>query len=135
MLPDFIKKYARLKFEQALYQALSRVGTPRNQVEALPDSGSFADRKPEDGEEYWYFSGPLDEKTRPFCRLMLRLDKVFSTSEINTISTFLNYDVLQYKGSYNCRHKWVRFRGKRISTAPPTANQIRSLIDKGIVSK
>lgn len=105
----------------------------RSKVEQF--SSEFASRKPEEGEDYYYYSGPLDEKTRPFCVKMLKLDKVFSNRDIDILSNYLNYDVQQYKGSYNCRHKWIRFRGKIISTPEPTVGQIRDLISKGIKAK
>jgi len=63
---------------------------------------------------------------------MLKIDKVFSQSEIDRISDELGYDVLVYCGSYNCRHQWIRFRGKRINTPVPTSRQIRKLINDGI---
>ena len=90
------------------------------------------DRAPKKGEAYYYYSGPLDEKTRPFCKKMLQMDKVFSEKEIKKISGYLNYDVLEFVGAYNCRHRWVRFRGKEIATAPPTVKQINDLIRAGI---
>ena len=108
----------------------TKYGIPRNQVEELTEN--FADRKPEEGMNYYYYNGPLDEKTRKFCVLMLNIDKVFSEEEIDKISEELNYSVLKYKGSYNCRHDWIIFRGKRIYTPPPTVREIRKLINNGI---
>jgi hypothetical protein len=129
-LTDKITRLARLKVEKELYAMMSRLGKKRSEVEYLDEK--FADRKPEDGENYYYYSGPLDEKTRPFCKLMLKMDKVFSESEIEYMSAELGYPVLKYRGSYNCRHKWVRFRGKRILTPAPTVREIRKLINNGI---
>ena len=110
-----------------------KYGTPKNQVEIL--ELNFASRKPEDGEAYYYYNGPLDDKTRQFCSLMLHIDKVFSETEIQKISDELNYDVLKYMGSYNCRHQWIRFRGRIISTPPPTMREVRKLINAGIEHK
>ncbi len=109
-----------------------KYGIPRSEVEEITEN--FADRKPEEGMNYYYYSGPLDEKTRPFCSLMLTIDKVFSEEEIAKISEELNYSVLKYKGSYKCRHDWIKFRGKRIYTPAPTQRDIRKLINKGIQS-
>lgn len=120
----------RLKCESNLLGLINKSGIPRNQIEVIKDE--FADRKAEKGEKYYYYDGPLDEKTRPFCSQLLKMDKVISEIDIEILSTNLNYDVLKYEGSYNCRHKWVRFRGKRISTPEITNRQISDLIIKGI---
>ena len=125
-----ISRIAELRKEVNFFNAIKNLGLPRKQIVELSDT--FADRIPQEGEDYYYYSGPSDEKTRPFCNKMLRLDKVFSSTDINILTNYLNYDVLEYKGSYNCRHNWVRFRGKRISTPEPTVKQIRELIKVGI---
>ena len=120
----------RLREENRVLRAFSKYGIPRNEIQELKIE--FADRIPEPGEDYYYYSGPLDNKTRNFCRLMLAIDKVFSQEEIDKISEELGYDVLRYCGSYNCRHQWIRFRGKRIFTPKPTVREIRKLINNGI---
>lgn len=125
-----ISRIKELRQEVNFFNAISKFGLPRSKVQEIPQS--FTARKPEEGEDYYYYSGPLDDKTRDFCKRMLKIDKVFSSTDIDILSNYLDYDVLQYKGSYNCRHKWVRFRGKVISTPEPTVAQIRSLIKSGI---
>jgi hypothetical protein len=124
-----IKQLSAKNFERKLLNALKRTGFDKSNIQNLE---GFATRTPEKGEEYFYYTGPLDDKTRDFCRLMLKIDKVFSKEQIDKIGQELNYDVLKYRGSYNCRHKWVRFRGKIISTPPPTVMEIRKLINRGI---
>lgn len=128
-----LESLIQLKKEERLLKLLSsdKFGTKKTHVIELKET--FANRKPEKGESYYYYSGPDDDKTRQFCKLMLKIDKVFSQEEIDKISEELNYDVLEYRGAYNCRHKWVRFRGKIISTPKPTMREIRKLIIEGIV--
>lgn len=116
--------------ERDIIRALRSTGYKKSQIEKIPIE--LATRIPEEGEDYFYYDGPLDEKTRDFCRLMLKIDKVFSRSQIDYISRELGYDVLVYCGSYNCRHNWIRFRGRFISTPEPTLGQIRKLINRGI---
>ncbi len=125
-----IERFKRMSFERKLISLLKQCGVPRSSIEEIPTQ--LADRPVEKGVEYYYYIGPNDEKTRPFCKLMLKIDKVFTLEEINKISDELNYPVLLYKGSYNCRHEWVRFRGKRIFTPKPTIREIRKLINSGI---
>ena len=109
---------------------MKQLGVPRESVEEIKTE--FKDRAKVKGEKYYYYSGPLDEKTRDFCKSALSLNKVFSRSDIDVMSIELGYDVYKYNGSYNCRHIWATFMGKVITTPPPTINQIRKLIDKGI---
>jgi hypothetical protein len=125
-----VSHITELRKQAIFFEALKKFGIPKKEVVAIPDT--FADRKPQEGENYYYYNGPEDDKTRKFCKRMLKIDKVFSTTDIEILSNYLDYDVLKYKGSYNCRHDWVKFRGKRISTPEPTVAQIRSLIKDGI---
>jgi hypothetical protein len=121
----------RLVSDKKLLSLMRKFGTPRSKIEELKDEFGYPAKK---GTAYFYYSGPLDEKTRAFCKLMLSIDKVFSEDDISVMSIELGYDVEKYRGSYNCRHKWIRFRGKEILTPKPTITQIRRLIDKGISS-
>jgi len=119
-----------LRKDFEILQFVKKYGIPRWQIEEVKEE--FADRKPQEGMNYYYYVGPNDEKTRPFCKQMLKYDKVVSELDIEILSNYLNYDVKEYKGSYNCRHNWVKFRGKRISTPELTVRQIKRLRDLGI---
>lgn len=127
-----IRSIVRLREEARVFKLLSALGKRSSDVERIPES---LDYKPKKGETYWYYSGPLDDKTRPFCKRMLLLDKVFSQKDIDTLSRYLNYDVLEFVGAYNCRHQWVKFTGKEILTPKPTVKQINDLIRDGVKVK
>lgn len=132
---SFIQRILKLKTEISVRQFISRkdVGFNKKNIEAYSIiKDEFADRDVKKGDVYYYYTGPLDEKTRDFCKYMLKLDKVFADYEIEYMAQRLGYDVQKYKGSYNCRHKWVRFRGKFIIGNPPTDRQIETLIEKNI---
>lgn len=131
-MSDQFQRILRLSKEYKLLKELSKIGTKRSDIEEIPES---FDRLPKKGEEYYYYMGPLDEKTRDFCKKVLQMDKVFSKTEIDKLSGYLNYDVLDFVGAYNCRHQWVRFRGKEINSAPPTVKQINDLIRAGVKVK
>ncbi len=130
MLEQRIQTFKRLKLELQLFELLKNTGVSRSLVEELPQE--FANRNPEKGVNYYYYNGPLDAKTRPFCKLMLKIDKVFTEEQINYISEELNYPVLEYKGSFGCRHQWIKFRGRIINTPQPTQRDIRKLINSGV---
>lgn len=125
-----LQNLKRIATELNLFRILSKYGTKSVFIERIKEG--FADRKPEQGVTYYYYNGPLDAKTRSFCRLMLKIDKVFSEEEINKISEELGYSVLEYCGSFGCRHQWIKFWGRRISTPKPTVREIRKLINDGV---
>lgn len=61
------------------------------------------------------YNGPRDSKTRTFCKRLLDLDLLFRKEDIQKMSLqgansseFGYYDIFQYKGSYGCRHNWVK---------------------------
>ena len=61
------------------------------------------------------YNGPRDSKTRTFCRRLLDLNLLFRKEDIDKMtlggansSEFGYYDIFQYKGSYGCRHNWVK---------------------------
>lgn len=102
--------------------------------EITNESFARGEREKEPGMNYYYYSGPLDEKTRDFCKYLLKLDKVFSEEEIDFMTSIIGYSVIKYAGSYNCRHRWIKFRGKIINTPAPTVSQIDRLISININS-
>lgn len=50
------------------------------------------------------YVGPLDDKTRPFCRL--HVGKVFTTDEIARMDNEQGLPVITNLGGWNCRHEW-----------------------------
>jgi hypothetical protein len=61
------------------------------------------------------YIGPQDNKNRTFCAEMMRANRVFRVEDINQMSlTDVNpvgpdgYDIFEWRGSYNCRHRWVQ---------------------------
>ncbi len=61
------------------------------------------------------YAGPRDEKNRKFCAEVLDADLIYRKEDIDMMSfrgenpmSKQNYSIFRYKGSYNCRHSWVR---------------------------
>lgn len=55
---------------------------------------------------------PIIETTRKFCRRLIELDKLYSRSEIESISQRVGFSVWDRKGGFwgdkeECRHRWV----------------------------
>lgn len=56
-----------------------------------------------DAEELFYYAGPIDLKTRPFCRE--RVGKVFTREQLETADNGQLPNPLLTGGGYNCRHQ------------------------------
>lgn len=60
------------------------------------------------------YIGPKDDKNRQFCSDMLAYKRVFRIEDIEQMTNectneeFGCYDIFTWRGSYNCRHKWVK---------------------------
>jgi FMN-dependent NADH-azoreductase len=59
------------------------------------------------GLNKFMYSGPLDSKTREFCRRLLQSGEFYTKDEIKTMDNGQTQDVFTTCGGYNCRHKWV----------------------------
>lgn len=74
------------------------------------DKNHYKDIDP--NKSFYYYDGPLDDKTREFCATILLQGKFYSQEEIDYLSSRLGYNVDLYGGSYGCRHQWKRARIK-----------------------
>lgn len=56
------------------------------------------------------YIGPRDSKNRKFCADMLAKNRVYRIEDIEQLSNpeFGRYSIFALRGSYNCRHAWVR---------------------------
>ena len=97
--------------KQAFYNQLfaSIIATPNKPSTA--DFGQISVR--------YQYDGPQDDKNRKFCARLMKLNKVFRREDINSLSIqgtnqeFGIYDIFRYKGSYNCRHRFIEKFYKR----------------------
>jgi len=56
---------------------------------------------------------PIIATTRPFCRRLIELDKLYTRAEIESISQRVGFSVWDRKGGFwgdkdECRHRWFR---------------------------
>ena len=87
-------------------------------VSSSPNSPSF-----EDTEErlirYKYVlnpqapGAPIKETTRDFCRDLLNKNFVYRVEDLDNITNDLGSSALVWRGSYNCRHKWMKIEYRR----------------------
>ena len=77
-----------------------------------PNAGSLQDTSA--FKVLYKYDGPKDSKNRDFCRQVLSKNLLYRIEDINNMSLagdnqeFGTYDIFTYKGSYNCRHRWVQ---------------------------
>ncbi len=72
----------------------------------------------------WKYSGPVDQKNRPFCAALMSLGRVYDREDIEALSVRLGYDVWKRRGGWyhvpgtllnipHCRHEWKQIIVKR----------------------
>ena len=94
---------------------------------------TMADDSPQD--ELWYYHGPLDEKTRPICRVMLS-ERGLTQNEIESRFPGALID----GGGFNCRHRWLPERsdprvsktaGDQVKENPRKFEKAKTLLEYG----
>lgn len=129
---NIIKFIKRTIIERKVLSLISNIGIKLedNLELEIIDKNNFSSIDP--NTVYYYYDGPLDDKTRNFCAELLLLGKFFTQKDIDNLSKASGYNVDLYNGSYNCRHKWKMARIKgRISEGyipnGPTTTQINKI--------
>jgi hypothetical protein len=89
------------------------VGKKEFAILADPNAPSSQDTP--DVKFRYKYVGPQDEKNRTFCAQMMRANRVFRIEDIQEMSNRSvnpvgpdGYDMFEWRGSFNCRHKWVQ---------------------------
>ena len=93
--------------------SIRQVNKKEFQILANPNAPSAQDT---DEVRFRYkYVGPKDDKNRTFCAEMMQASRVFRIEDIQEMSNRdVNsvgpdgYDIFEWRGSYNCRHKWVQ---------------------------
>jgi hypothetical protein len=102
-----------LEKEGWFIDSIKPVNKKEFQVLANPNEPSAQDT---DEVRFRYkYVGPKDEKNRSFCAEMMKASRVFRIEDIQQMSNRdvnsvgpSGYDIFEWRGSYNCRHKWVQ---------------------------
>lgn len=81
------------------------------------------------------YIGPRDSKTREFCEQMLSFNRVYRIEDIDQLTNstanpdFGFYEIFTWRGSFNCRHQWVRLIYKKEGTIINSGSSTRGLED------
>lgn len=95
-----ISKVEQMTPERILKMSRERFSDPN--AESQEDTVQFRIR--------FKYVGPRDNKNRKFCADMLAKNRVYRIEDIEQLSNpeFGNYDIFTWRGSFNCRHTWVK---------------------------
>ena len=138
-ITDKIKVLNRIPIENAaiLFLKQNNIGVQFEDGYEIVKEGQqeFAEIDP--NMSFYYYDGPLDEKTRGFCKTLLSLDRYFTQADIDKLSRRSGYNVDLYNGSFGCRHQWkrARIKGKiKEGYIPeiPSTGDIKSVAKKSI---
>lgn len=103
------------------------------QIKSDPNKVSVEDT-PFSRTRYKYV-GPKDGKNRPFCGTMLEKNLVYRMEDIQSLTDrtvndqFGKYDIFEWRGSYNCRHRWVKLEYQPVN--PQKGKAQNRIINKG----
>ena len=114
---------------------VKNVGKKEFAILADPNAPSAQDT-PEVKFRYKYV-GPKDDKNRTFCAEMMRANRVFRIEDIMEMSNRNvnpvgpdGYDMFEWRGSFNCRHRWVQLIYRANSTIINKSSVRKGLIDE-----
>jgi len=81
------------------------------------------------------YIGPRDERNRKFCADMMSKNRIYRIEDIETLSNpeFGSYNIFLFRGSYNCRHAWVRLIYKKEGSIRNSGLSTKGLEDSEVV--
>lgn len=114
---------------------VKELGRQEFQILADPNAPSAQDT-PTVKFRYKYV-GPQDKDNRTFCAEMMRANRVFRIEDIMEMSNRSvnpvgpdGYDIFTWRGSYNCRHRWVQLIYKQDEKIVNKSTVRKGLIDE-----
>jgi hypothetical protein len=124
-----------LESEGFFIESVKPVGKQEFQVLADPNAPSAQDT-PTVKFRYKYVGG-ISKNSRSFCREMVRANRVFRIEDIMEMSNRSvnpigpsGYSIFEYRGSYNCKHKWMQLIYRQDTNIVNKASVRRGLIDE-----
>ena len=109
----------------------------REEFQILADPNAPSAQDTPDVKFRYKYVGPQDQKNRTFCAEMMRANRVFRIEDVMEMSNRSvnpvgpdGYDIFTWRGSYNCRHRWVQLIYKNPGTIINKASVRKGLIDE-----
>ena len=121
-----------LRVERLTPQVIDQMSRERF-TRSAPNEDSILDRA--DFKVRYKYVGPQDDRNRQFCADMMAANRVYRIEDIDALSDnvanpeFGFYEIFKWRGSYNCRHQWVRLIYKRQGSIVNNADSSRNLIE------
>ena len=125
--------YDIVRVEKITPQAVHKMNEEKF-TESNPNAESVLDKNQPYLVRYKYI-GIRDNKNRTFCRQMLQAGKVYTIEDIDRLTDsvaneqFGFYSIFMYRGSYNCRHQWVRLLYKKGTKIRNRDTSVQGLVD------
>jgi hypothetical protein len=109
----------------------------RQDFQILSDPNAPSSQDTPDVKFRYKYVGPRDTKNRTFCAEMMTANRVFRIEDILEMSNRSvnsvgpdGYDIFTWRGSYNCRHRWVQLIYRSDASIINKASVRRGLIDE-----
>jgi hypothetical protein len=126
--------YEVVRVEKITPQAVHKMNQERF-TQSIPNADSILDNNQPYLVRYKYI-GIRDNDNRQFCREMLQANKVYRIEDIDALTDsvanpeFGFYSIFMWRGSYNCRHQWVRLLYKKGTDIRNTARSTKGLVEE-----
>lgn len=113
LFKSFGESQGQLELEGWYISSVRELSRQDFQIVSRPNEPSAQDT-PDVRFRYKYV-GPISDNSRDFCKEMMKANRVFRIEDIQEMSLrSINpvgpdgYDMFTWRGSYNCRHRWVQ---------------------------
>lgn len=140
MFQSFGQPQGELEMEGWEITKVKTLGKHEFAIISNPNLPSQDEDTPNRRYRYKYV-GPQDERNRPFCAEMMKARRIFRREDIDTMSSMnINevgppgYSIFEWRGSYNCRHKWVQLTYEPVGRIINNSNLNTGVIDQEEVS-
>jgi hypothetical protein len=119
MFHAFGEPQGLLEKEGWFISEVRNIGKQDFAIIANPNKPSPSQDTPDARYRYKYV-GPIRENSRTFCKEMMKAKRVFRIEDIDEMSKLSvnevgpeGYSIFEWRGSYNCFHKWVQLIYKK----------------------
>jgi hypothetical protein len=119
MFHAFGEPQGLLESEGWYISEVKNIGKQDFAIIANPNKPSPSQDTPDARYRYKYV-GPIRENSRTFCKEMMKAKRVFRIEDIDEMSRLSvnevgpeGYSIFEWRGSYNCFHKWVQLIYKK----------------------